>query len=364
MREPSVRVRTHVSVTVFDTLYACPVSSSVHRRGVCLCVYLCPLCDNVSCGWVRASIHDDSDMAPWREREVQERARACAEVNERPLAKSGRTHPLGPTGLKMAATAPSRAVLSRWATETLGEPIGAAPEKKCANGVIYCQLLDALRPGVLNMSKVNLAADAAHTSLGNYRLLATGLEKAGIENPIDTSLLAKGQPSATLELLHRLYALSGEHTQTKPAKGLAPLDANAIEVEGGRRGGKRRAGAAPSATSASKRPSRKKGDESAEEPPPAPTPEAGASAAPVAVAEAAPSVVAVLRRQLEEARCDASAARSEAGFLMEERDFYMTKLECIQDACTSVPAEELAQAVIRLLGADEEEIGAAAAAIV
>ena len=33
-------------------------------------------------------------------------------------------------------------------------------EKQCSNGVIYCQLLDAVRPGSLNLTKVNMEDDA------------------------------------------------------------------------------------------------------------------------------------------------------------------------------------------------------------
>jgi hypothetical protein len=183
----------------------------------------------------------------------------------------------------MATIAPSRAVISRWLTEVAGEPIGTAPEKRCANGVLYCKLLDSVRPGVVNMAKVNLA-DSEHASLANYRLLSAGLEKAGVTNPIDSALLSKGQPQATLELLHRLFALSG---QQAPAKGLAPLDPNAFD-EGGRRG-KRRAGAPPAAAPPKRAASRSKNgdDEQA----------ADGSASAAAEAEATP-VEVVLRQQV------------------------------------------------------------------
>lgn len=39
------------------------------------------------------------------------------------------------------------------------------------------------------------------------------------------------------------------------------------------------------------------------------------------------------------------------------------QLECIEDACTNGATDELAQKVLKLLGADEDEIAAAAAAI-
>ena len=80
---------------------------------------------------------------------------------------------------------------------------------RCANGHVYCQVLEALHPGSLNLAKVNAAADAEHANLANYKLLAAGLEKAGFEHTIDTGNLAKGQPAATLDFVHKLYAFSG-----------------------------------------------------------------------------------------------------------------------------------------------------------
>ena len=69
----------------------------------------------------------------------------------------------------MAATAaPSRAMLSRWMTATLSEEIGNAPEKKCASGAIYCQLLEAVRPGTINLAKVNTTADSEHAALAHW----------------------------------------------------------------------------------------------------------------------------------------------------------------------------------------------------
>ena len=128
-----------------------------------------------------------------------------------------------------SVSAPSRAVLSRWMTDVAGVPVSGKPEKLCSNGALFCQLLEAVAPGSLNLQKVNQTANAEHQSLANYRILQSGLDKAGVTAPIDSSLLCKGQPQATLDLLNRLFALSGQ-----PAgKGLAPLDANAV-VEGDR----------------------------------------------------------------------------------------------------------------------------------
>ena len=292
----------------------------------------------------------------------------------------------------------SRAVLSKWLSETTGDQIGTTMEKqcvifcphsptpsspfaqhsscvaarlflssrmcRCANGHVYCQVLEALHPGSLNLAKVNAAADAEHANLANYKLLAAGLEKAGFEHTIDTGNLAKGQPAATLDVVHKLYAFSGaEPPAPAKKKGLAPRDANALDAgNGGGGGGKRKAAAAPAppAIAAKRAKEEVAAAVTASE---ATTNNGGGGGA----AEAAETPVeAVLRQQLEAARAEAQRFKAEAGFVAEERDFYMRKLECIEDACATCDAEAsgaLAQTVLKVLGANENEIERLAAAI-
>ena len=62
----------------------------------------------------------------------------------------------------------SRAVLTRWATDVCGTSVGKSLplEKQCANGVIYCKLLDSVRPGSINLTRVNNDADGVRTQQG------------------------------------------------------------------------------------------------------------------------------------------------------------------------------------------------------
>ena len=50
-----------------------------------------------------------------------------------------------------------------------------ALEKQCANGVIFCQIIEAARPGTITMAKVNMNADAVRPSAS---LKATDLSNA------------------------------------------------------------------------------------------------------------------------------------------------------------------------------------------
>ena len=211
--------------------------------------------------------------------------------------------------------------------------------------------------------------------------MTAGLDKLGITTPIDTQLLAKGQPQAVLQLLQLLYAANPPESPAK--KGLAPLDANSSGANG--RGAKRRA------------PDTKKEA--------ATTAEAEPSAEPLPQpAEPLPSAIeTALRTQLEDTRAQLILSRTKAQHLIEERDFYVQvrvsrhcpcqppqshpthalrwlddqkvvclsphahrpctsqKLELIEDACQQDDAsEDLSARILRLLRADENEVAGAA----
>lgn len=213
-------------------------------------------------------------------------------------------------------------------------------EKQCSNGVILCELLEGARPGSVNLSRLNRAADAEHQAIPNYKLLAAGLEKAGVEHPIDISAMAKGTPALHLELLQKLYALNPP--QSPAPKGLSNIDPNSLNSDSQR--AKRKA-PVPMAGSRSKRPALE------------PSAEEAAPAATTPAAEPAPRIVeSLLRAQLEQCRSELSQSRAEASNLREECAFYVQKLELIDAACEAHGADGLAADVRKLLRADEHEV--------
>ena len=72
-------------------------------------------------------------------------------------------------------TTVSRRELTRWASEVSGGPVTNL-EKQCCTGAIYCQMVEAARPGVVDMRKVNLDADK-NNALGNYKALQVALNE-------------------------------------------------------------------------------------------------------------------------------------------------------------------------------------------
>ena len=101
-------------------------------------------------------------------------------------------------------TTVSRRELTRWASEVSGGRISNL-EKQCCTGAIYCQMIEAARPGVVDMRKVNLDADK-NNALGNYKALQVALGKIGVESTsMDIQNLTNGQPQATMDLLQSLH---------------------------------------------------------------------------------------------------------------------------------------------------------------
>ena len=135
-------------------------------------------------------------------------------------------------------TTVSRRELTRWASEVSGERVTNL-EKQCCTGAIYCQMIEACRPGVVDMRKVNLDADQ-NNALGNYKALQVALGKIGVESTsMDIQNLTKGQPQATMDLLQSLHQhLGGEGGEAQTPRGLSNIDPN---VEGSAGSRKRKA---------------------------------------------------------------------------------------------------------------------------
>eukprot|EP00900_Chrysochromulina_parva_P000691 jgi/Chrpa1/10622/Chrysochromulina_OHIO_Genome00019019-RA len=251
-------------------------------------------------------------------------------------------------------TVASKTQLASWATKVCGMSIGKSLpiEKQCSNGAIYCELLEAARPGSINLQKVNKEADAEHKALPNYKLLEAALFKAGIEHPLDLPNLCKANPIAHLDLLQRIYALAPPATPGS-AKGLRPFDANSANS----RGAINSLDASSSKHGGSKRQMLKRSAEEMAGPL-----EEGAAAGSIAteLAAAAPTSVVMsaeveeLRAQLEQLQGELKASRAESHSLREEADFYIRKLERIEEACvdTTQPHAEVISTVVRLLHAE------------
>merc|ERR1719199_1359196 len=73
--------------------------------------------------------------------------------------------------------------------------------EQCANGAVYCQVIDACHPGNVTMKKVNWSARADHESIPNYKVLQQAFDRSGIQRHIEVDKLIRGKYQDNLEML-------------------------------------------------------------------------------------------------------------------------------------------------------------------
>lgn len=73
--------------------------------------------------------------------------------------------------------------------------------EQCANGAVYCQVIDACHPNAVSMRKVNWAAREPHQSLLNYKVLQQAFDRCGITRHIEVDKLIRGKYQDNLEML-------------------------------------------------------------------------------------------------------------------------------------------------------------------
>lgn len=73
--------------------------------------------------------------------------------------------------------------------------------EQCANGAVYCQVIDASHPGSVPMKKVNWNARDEHQCIPNYKVLQQAFEKVGITRHVEVDKLVRGKYQDNLEML-------------------------------------------------------------------------------------------------------------------------------------------------------------------
>lgn len=73
--------------------------------------------------------------------------------------------------------------------------------EQCANGAVYCQIIDACHPGAVNMKKVNWSARDEHQCIPNYKVLQQAFSKVGIDRHVEVDKLVRGKYQDNLEML-------------------------------------------------------------------------------------------------------------------------------------------------------------------
>eukprot|EP00747_Dinoflagellata_sp_TGD_P164114 gnl/TRDRNA2_/TRDRNA2_183591_c0_seq1.p1 gnl/TRDRNA2_/TRDRNA2_183591_c0~~gnl/TRDRNA2_/TRDRNA2_183591_c0_seq1.p1 ORF type:complete len:315 (-),score=84.11 gnl/TRDRNA2_/TRDRNA2_183591_c0_seq1:199-1104(-) len=102
-------------------------------------------------------------------------------------------------GMMEGAFFVSRTELLSWVNDLLD--INLTKVELCASGAVYCQILDAGKPGVVAMKKVNWTAKADHEFIPNFKVLQAAFDKLRIDKHIEVDKLIRAKYQDNLEFL-------------------------------------------------------------------------------------------------------------------------------------------------------------------
>eukprot|EP00741_Cyanophora_paradoxa_P007751 tig00001206_g7499.t1 len=237
----------------------------------------------------------------------------------------------GDFGMMDGAYFVPRTELLSWLNTTFGA--NYTKIEQCASGAIYCQIMDALYPGKVALSKVNFTAKQEYEYIKNYKVLQSAFDSVKIEKYIEVEKLIKGKYQDNLEFLQWMKRYYDLHHN-------GATEYNAAERR--KAAEKKPAAAAPSGVVK-------------------PKPAAAKPAAATKSAEAArpgsdkpsdgadDSRIRVLEEQLSELKTTVDG-------LEKERDFYFSKLRDIEILCQTSESKdpELVEKVTKILYATED----------
>lgn len=183
--------------------------------------------------------------------------------------------------------------------------------EQMASGAAYCQIMDVMYPGCIQLSKVNWGAKFEHEFVNNYKLLQQAFDKNQVHKHIEVEKLIKAKYQDNLEFLQwfkRFFDLNcrggADYPAVEKRKGIkTPWDVGAGKT----------------------------GDRGSARPAPAERPAGGSkmSAAPkvTAVKKSAPAAGGEENEKL------VAELRMNCDTLEKERDFYFSKLRSIELFC-------------------------------
>ena len=102
--------------------------------------------------------------------------------------------------------------------------------EQCASGAVYCQIIDALFPGRVQMKRVNWVAKLDYEFLPNYKILQRAFDDCNISKHIEVDKLVRAKFQDNLEFLQwlkRFYesntSAAGYDAKARRFGGAAPL---------------------------------------------------------------------------------------------------------------------------------------------
>lgn len=213
-----------------------------------------------------------------------------------------------------------------------------------SNGAAFCQLVDAMFPGSVPISRVDFNAQLQHQRFSNYKILQEACLKNGIDQAIDVATLSKGQMMATLELLqwiHGYYEQTGPHPPYDPSKrrtkeGKIRKTPSKVKVDNYSTSRPSTKGSMDSSSTHSSH-----SIQSIDEP--------------VQIRQVTPDPA--LKAKIKTLTQENKNLKEEMDEMYQERDFYYDKLRRIEDFCREHEDEEILQQVLEIVYEQDEENG-------
>ena len=108
-----------------------------------------------------------------------------------------------PMGMMSGCYFVGRAELLEWVNNLL--QLNYDKVEDTSNGAAFCQVIDAIHPGTVNLGRVNYNAVSEADMVENYKILQDAFDKNGITQYIDVPTLCKGRYMAALELFQLIH---------------------------------------------------------------------------------------------------------------------------------------------------------------
>ncbi|BHF74941.1 Microtubule-associated protein RP/EB member 2 [Sparganum proliferum] len=222
------------------------------------------------------------------------------------------------------------------------------------SGAAYCQLMDMLFPGTLNFKKVKFNTNLEHEYIANFKVLQALFKKHGVDKVGFRPLLPllSGRPHR--EWFKRFY---DANYQGNEYDAMAARDGIVVGSGSGKIANKSRGPPGRTAIATTLRPApRPAGDKAIPAARAAPAPAAHTGVRSPAGSQSAgdSSQINALRTELDALNIQAEEDHKTIEGLMQERDFYFSKLRDIEILCQETGENDLTKKVLSILYATEE----------
>ncbi|PAA82026.1 hypothetical protein BOX15_Mlig019891g1, partial [Macrostomum lignano] len=271
----------------------------------------------------------------------------------------------------------SRHEILNWINDCL--QINLAKIEELASGAVYCQLMDVLFPGTLNMKRVKFNTNLEHEYISNFKVLQALFRKHGVDKEVPIERLVNARFQDNFEFVQwfkRFFdanysgaaydpvaARNGSSVgaAASPAAAAAPCAVHPawggrtrLAAATGTVGGSRLAAARRSPNVGVPAKQQQQQHSSASRSSSITAGRHAAASHPQQQQQHQSQQLAELKRQLEELSLQQADAQTTIGSLVRERDFYFGKLRNVEIICQEANQTPTVKAILDVLYQTEE----------